>query len=217
MTTQRNPWHPDYKPRTGATTTVGRRKKEVATAPVHTSAAVDEDLTGGATVTDEAKDIVGQTDGGKNAEVPVGAGLSGDPNANNLPSTEVPQGAEPAPAEVISESVTEVDDSLTPEEPVGGTSGNPNAHNPTPDDVVHDGDTVTLKEAVEPVDGETVEEATGEAPQESTEPAEGEAPWHTARRHDDVDAAVPVGTDLPEGWKDFTLAEKRDWLDENVA
>lgn len=214
MTTQRNPWHPDYKPRKGATTKVGRRKKEVATAPIHTSAAVDEDLTNGATVSDEATQIVGQTNGHSEGQVSAGAGLSGDPNAYNPPSDEVPSGTAPAAAEVIAESVTEVDDSLTPAEPVGGTSGNANAHNPTPDDVVRDGDEVTLTEALKPVDDETVEKTTGEAPQES---AEAEAPWHTARRHDDVDATVPVGTDLPEGWKDFTLAEKRDWLDENIA
>lgn len=215
MTTQRNPWHPDYKPKKSATKTVGRRKKEVATAPVHTSAAVDEDLTNGATVSDEAKGVVeGQTDDDKGGATSAGAGLSGDPNAHNAPSDEVPQGTAPAPAEVISESVTEVDDSLTPAEPVGGTSGDANAHNPAPDDIIVDGDEVTLKEAVEPVGDDTVEAATGETPDEPA--GDGEAPWHQARKHDDVDATVPVGTDLPEGWMDMTLAQKREWLDANV-
>lgn len=41
-------------------------------------------------------------------------------------------------------------------------------------------------------------------------------PWKDARTHADLDAAVPEGTELPEGWGGMTIPNKQAWLDENV-
>lgn len=82
-------------------------------------------------------------------------------------------------------------------------------------DTVGAGETVDETEPTGGTTDTTNEETTAEVVTEPQEPAT--HPWTDATRHADLDAAVPEGTTLPDGWEDMTLAEKKAWLDENAV